>query len=90
MGFRQEQHQQPPRDWSKHTIDRGLDMFRNKGDEYKGSEEAGTEPLGNLALVIRIPIAQMPEAVHLVQQLSGARIVYQRASVGRLHIVAED
>jgi hypothetical protein len=59
---------------------------KDSGDD-KASPGSEHEPRGSLALVLNTEIMRMPEIVRLVQQVPGTRIVYQRASVGRLMIV---
>lgn len=47
-------------------------------------------PDGTLALVLRMPIDRMPDVITKINEISGARIIYQTKSVGRLKIVPED
>lgn len=67
-------------------------MQTKEMDNEKKSTDQITpmELTGTLAFVVRMPILQMPELVRLVQQQPGTHLIYQRTSVGRLKIVAED
>lgn len=57
--------------------------------EYKSAEDPGEGPVASLAIVLRMPIAKMPEVFSLVQGVEGVRVVYQRTSAGRLTIVED-
>jgi hypothetical protein len=64
-------------------------MTRTDERAYNSTVDPENEPRGSLALVIKTDISRMPEIVRLVEQVPGARIVYQRTSVGRLRIIEE-
>jgi hypothetical protein len=61
--------------------------------DYRDKEDIETPDLGpiaSFAIVVRMPLASMPDLVHLVERMPGARVVYQRTSAGRLRIIEEE
>lgn len=52
--------------------------------------EDKNEPRGTVAVVARMYLKDMPSFVRMVEEIPGARLVYQRTSAGRLRIVAEE
>jgi hypothetical protein len=57
---------------------------------HKDTEGLSNEPYGNLELVIRMPISEMPICTDYVRRIPRTRIIYQKTGVGRLMIVPEE
>jgi hypothetical protein len=64
-------------------------MYEKEANRNKDAEARSEGPEASLALVLRMPIARMPELVRMAEELPGTRVVYQRTSAGRLTIVEE-
>jgi hypothetical protein len=64
-------------------------MYEKEHNRNKVAEDQDEGPEATLALVLRMPIARMPEVCARVNDVPGARIVYQRTSAGRLTIIEE-
>lgn len=61
-------------------------MYGRERWEHKGAEDPN-EPRGTIAVVARMNLKDMPAFVRMVEEIPGARLIYQRTSAGRLLIV---
>lgn len=57
--------------------------------EHKGVEDPN-EPRGTIAVVSRMYLKDMPAFIRSVEEIPGARLVYQRTSAGKLRIIPEE
>lgn len=51
--------------------------------------EVNSEPRGTIAVVVRMYLKDMPELVRSIEDIQGARLIYQRTSAGKLRIIEE-
>jgi hypothetical protein len=63
-------------------------MYGKQTLQNKGAEDPN-EPRGTIAVVVRMALKDMPAFTRSVEEIPGARLIYQRTSAGRLRIVPE-
>jgi hypothetical protein len=66
-----------------------MDMLRKDDKEQEAFGTADEQPWGTIAVVVKMPLCDMPELIRAVQGVPSAHIVYKRTSAGRLMIVEE-
>lgn len=66
-----------------------MTMYGRPQDRNKSIEDP-REPRGTIAVVVRMPLKDMPAFVRSIENIPGAILVYQRTSAGRLRIVPEE
>lgn len=71
---------------SGHHTKGGMVMYR-KIREVDKCVEVSSEPRGTIAVVVRMYLKDMPELVRFIEDVPGARLVYQRTSAGKLRII---
>lgn len=64
-------------------------MYGKERASLKSAEDPN-EPRGTIAIVARMNLKDMSSFVRMVEEIPGARLIYQRTSAGKLRIVDEE